>query len=455
LKWAVWFVCAVALLGGFLDRERYAARDGELLLLFRYTSAVLGLVAAPWLRRASLRSLLPYVFLAVLLTTAAQTVDLFEGSRFLSRSFFESAGLLALVAWAAFGLGRLAAPATAFVATLCLLELGLAGYAHVSDSPLFWDSASAAAELRRQRPKAPTYFGFRLNRGGYHDHEFFRAGPRDRVVALLADSFGLGIVPYPDHFATIAEAHLRHGLDYERVAIHNFGVSAIGMREYLLLLESEALDTNPNLVALCIFVGNDMEGLVRRQRSRQALQGWWLWILSSRLVLVGREALPALSDVDVPAWTPDAEEVPTFSEARFLEIERARLRVLDPDQDFEPFFEALDVFHATLGPRLALVVIPDEFQVNDSLFEQLEGTLAHRDLPQQRIQAWANARAVPTLDLLPALRAAEADGRTYHLRDTHWNARGNRVAGEALGRFLLELLKRNAPARERQYPGGG
>lgn len=38
------------------------------------------------------------------------------------------------------------------------------------------------------------------------------------------------------------------------------------------------------------------------------------------------------------------------------------------------------------------------------------------------------------------LRAAPPweDGRrhVYHLRDTHWNARGNRIAGEELARFL-------------------
>jgi hypothetical protein len=44
---------------------------------------------------------------------------------------------------------------------------------------------------------------------------------------------------------------------------------------------------------------------------------------------------------------------------------------------------------------------------------------------------------VRVLDLLPALRAAERESRTYHLRDTHWNAHGNRVAGRELARALL------------------
>jgi hypothetical protein len=43
---------------------------------------------------------------------------------------------------------------------------------------------------------------------------------------------------------------------------------------------------------------------------------------------------------------------------------------------------------------------------------------------------------------LPALREAEKQGHTYHLRDTHWNAHGNRVAGRELGRALLAYAER-------------
>jgi hypothetical protein len=98
------------------------------------------------------------------------------------------------------------------------------------------------------------------------------------------------------------------------------------------------------------------------------------------------------------------------------------------------------------------MVIPDEYQVNDALWERLlprariytpslspaESRAAfERDYPQRRIREWATARGVRLLDLLPALREAERKGRTYHRRDTHWNAHGNRVAGRELARALL------------------
>jgi len=116
--------------------------------------------------------------------------------------------------------------------------------------------------------------------------------------------------------------------------------------------------------------------------------------------------------------------------------------------------EQLDTFHQALGERLLVVLVPDEYQVNDELWNGLLPAAiqmyAHsvppsqaresfdRDYPQQRLREWAAERGVRVLDLLPALREAEKSARTYHLRDTHWNSHGNRVAGEELARALLD-----------------
>jgi hypothetical protein len=53
-------------------------------------------------------------------------------------------------------------------------------------------------------------------------------------------------------------------------------------------------------------------------------------------------------------------------------------------------------------------------------------------------------RGIAALDLLPRLRAQEPlpDGRRhlYHLRDTHFNARGNEAAGAALAELVEACL---------------
>ena len=63
-----------------------------------------------------------------------------------------------------------------------------------------------------------------------------------------------------------------------------------------------------------------------------------------------------------------------------------------------------------------------------------------RDHPQKAIARVCTARGIRFLDLLPALRRGDAEGRTYHLRDTHWNARGNRIAGESIGSWVSKQV---------------
>jgi hypothetical protein len=160
-----------------------------------------------------------------------------------------------------------------------------------------------------------------------------------------------------------------------------------------------------------------------------------------------------------PAFLSDpALEEPSFSFGDFLQIELRRMRyTLTRGRAGEVVFErglaALDEIHAVHGDRLLILLVPDEYQVNDALWHMLlpsaaktytpalplrEGLASFdRDLPQRRIHAWAEARGARVLDVLPALREAEKRARTYHLRDTHWNAHGNRVAGAELADALL------------------
>ena len=160
-------------------------------------------------------------------------------------------------------------------------------------------------------------------------------------------------------------------------------------------------------------------------------------------------------------WVLDPTlEEPVFSERAFLELERHRARsACDPDPaDLERLFAILEEMRAAAGPRLAVLVLPDEFQVEDELWRQVgfaDGVELDRDRPQRVIGAWLEERGVPWLDLLPRMRAVPPgpDGRRhlYHRRDTHWNARGNRIAGEALAEFLVELgIAQRAEPRARR-----
>ena len=111
---------------------------------------------------------------------------------------------------------------------------------------------------------------------------------------------------------------------------------------------------------------------------------------------------------------------------------------------YQHFFKIVRYFQSTLGERVFFVLIPDEFQVNDSLYDEVLASKASpesyiRNYPQNRITKYFDENKIHYLNLLPALKSKQEAGRTYHLQDTHWNARGNKVAGEEIAKLILEM----------------
>jgi hypothetical protein len=350
------------------------------------------------------------------------------------------------------------------ILALLIGEAALRVFQYVAPSRLLWDESSVARSVvDRRRCEPGLWFRYRCNSRGYPDEEFTAPGPEDYSVALIADSFGVGSVPWSHHFATLAEADLRERIRgrYARVAIDNHAVIGIDLPGYRYLFEHEIRDPAYRQVVLCFFVGNDMTRPVEEGRwGRLArLQGWLPIEVTRRLWLtsrgVERERPPA--DVELgeePAFlTNPALEPPYFTEAAFLRVEEERAIVSVAglpyvEELYRQALSELEAWQQELGPRLLLVIIPDEYQVNDRLWPaareasarslRLPRNAYQRDLPQKRIRHWAEQRGVRVLDLLPALREAEREARTYHLRDTHWNAHGNRVAARELARALAE-----------------
>jgi len=492
----VLIVFLAALLDAFVHLEKYEAKSSTSYLHVRWAVSLLAAAClgaliirvrtSPGPLLEQIVSWLPVraaayvVFLAITITTVADVEGVFEDSSFRLQRFFENTLLAGLALWAlavlgfprTFGKAPKSLPGfldlaiwNLLVVTL-LIEGILTFWARYSHSPFFWNTGAIEANIQRFRP-GPDYrfYDFTFNSAGYHDQEFFRGEEGDLVVAVLADSFGVGIVPYDYNFVTVAERHLQEALkgSHQRVAVHNFGISSIGVPEYLYLLDTEVMDTNPALVVLVAFVGNDIGGdQPSEDRPRQSFRNWWIWTFGKRVwavlgpnrhtVAVGMIGTPTPSGGPVPDFISDpSKEKPHFSEEKFLEIESIRMEFLNPNNQamerrYEEFLQALDLFKARLADRLLLVLIPDEFQVNDALYEWVLATknrpeAYERDRPQRIIGAYARRAGIPVLDLLPALRTAEEQVHTYHLRDTHWNARGNRVAGEEIADFILGHLE--------------
>lgn len=142
---------------------------------------------------------------------------------------------------------------------------------------------------------------------------------------------------------------------------------------------------------------------------------------------------------------PGAPLGSAFADEAFRAIELRRLAFArrEPDRRtrraYEYIFSVLDEWIAEVGERLRIVIIPDEYQVNDELYRSLVEPQADqydREQPTRRLRAFLDKRGVAYVDLLQPLRAAQAVARTYAHNDTHWNQRGNAVAAEQIAHWL-------------------
>jgi hypothetical protein len=363
-------------------------------------------------------------------------------------------------------------------AAALLLELVLRLYANSYPSPLLarlGDPPRTAVKRTRIEPGRMS-FGFPCNQGGHYDVEFFRRAPGERLIVTIGDSFSLGVVPHEHHFTTVCERELG-------IPVDNMGIAGVGPPEYHDMLVDEALPLDPNLVVIDLFVGNDFVFPAKTFGTARALAESWLqrgnvflWIVPKRLarlfeerrlrarvggkvaLVQGQETRSSQPLEKAYPWILDPRlETGTNSESTYLAIERRRARetgLLRPS-DLETLHELLlDMKRAAGSIPLCVMIIPDEFQIEDDVWEKVRDAAPGRELDRDRVQTlilpWLEANGIPCLDLTPILRAVEPmeDGRRhlYHLHDTHFNVRGNRVAGEALAKFLAGKI---TPADEK------
>jgi hypothetical protein len=365
----------------------------------------------------------------------------------------------------------------AFVAALAVAGLELALRLAGALLPASPEWLPASSDVGRQlaayrfEPGA-VRLRYPCNSLGFYDEEPPRPGSGTRWVACVGDSFVAGSVPQPVHFTSVAEAGA--GL-----AVQAFGVHAAGPREYLELLRRDVLPLAPDGVLLALFAGNDVSDSLRAEsswfRSVFDPQNARLQFVPARLAHPDRSGravtqLGRVQDGTIILGSPEGElrgsleqfhtalpalmpwlfdpalETPPYTTEEFLGIERTRvLQACLPDAPgWAPFTRLLDGLLAAAGDvPVAVLLLPDQFQVDDALWEQVRGAAGgrapERELPQRRIGELLAARGVPCLDVLPALRAAAAGGEPVYLRqDTHLNLRGNEVVGRALGEFLAQ-----------------
>lgn len=346
-------------------------------------------------------------------------------------------------------------------AVALLAELGLRAVAWVAPSPVLARSLAGAGDRIRAFAFAPGQirFGFPCNSRGFYDAEF-RPRPRrtQPAVAVIGDSFSASVVSHRLHYTTVCEAAL------PGVEIWNAGWPAMGPEEYLHLLQHEVLPLQPEAVVVALFLGNDLAETPPLRTTDRWLAGWFdrgnvlLLELPRRLLRVARAGTAPTrlsASVAEPAWLADpAIEPGTFDSETWLELQTGRALAAGPAVDHARRLAALRddllAMRALAGTvPLGILLIPDEFMVEDALWDALVARApelhGHRFRLRDELVALCAETGIPCLDLLPALQAvpplADGDRHLYLRRDSHWNARGNAVAGKALAPFVDALLR--------------
>jgi hypothetical protein len=294
--------------------------------------------------------------------------------------------------------------------------------------------------------------GLHGNRLGYPGDEFQIDKPPGLTrIAALGDSFAVGpAVPFADNFLCLLQNTL------PRTEVYNFGVSGTGPREYLAILRQHVWTYQPDVVLLCLFVGNDITESLPTPRHLEPRQHALYILLTRTMRFLGDRSRQGERAASAGAERLTAG---TLSEENFRDVEARRLAVClqHPSASLERKWQRslgwLDqIVHQCSQHQvpLAVVLIPDEFQVNPAvLADTLTAAPWQREdldieLPQRRLGAFFAERGVPCLDLLPAFQGVPA---TYAVRDTHWNLRGNRLAANCLSWWVMESQAAHWPRK--------
>ena len=294
--------------------------------------------------------------------------------------------------------------------SLLSLEIALRIFNVISPSFVFY---SDAYSRYRGRPGAPVY-DTHFNSRGFNDIERSVVRPTQitRRIVAIGDSFAVGVVPWRANYLTLLASELAVDGSTEVV---NMGVAGTEPRDYLSILVNEGLAFKPDLVLVGFFIGNDFE-----TPRPKLYEHSYVATLANAFWRVTRGRAPAVAEAGGVATYNDTE--PSLSRDRFLEIEVDRAWVYA--KDASRLTEATRNVAADLrqmrdiakrsGAEFAVVLIPDEAQINMSLQAEVARAAGHGpgdldfSLPNRLIARELGAEGIRTLDLLPTFQEAGA-----------------------------------------------
>lgn len=290
------------------------------------------------------------------------------------------------------------------------------------------------------------------------DHPLPRVPGVQRIV-LLGDSYSWagGLT---GNYATRLEEEMKvAGVETE---VLNVGYAGSHLGEQLVWLRRDALQFDPDLVALAFYVGNDFSDAVGWRRvfplggrlRSVDVRHVPFWI-RGRPFLAGSHLTTFARDSWRRATQTTSGSVPsTLHRRAYLAVERERM-MLASEEYFESISEKVEYVSRTLSAMRALLesrgidfivlALPDPFQVDARLRQEVIEDFApdlgenpRWDRPQRVLEDLCREQGIPFFDLLPAFSAAHGSGQAnlYLQNEPHWDDGGNELAARVLAAEL-------------------
>jgi hypothetical protein len=310
----------------------------------------------------------------------------------------------------------------------------------------------------------------------YNDSTVPQKKPAGEFRVLdFGDSYAYSIVKYPASYHGVAKDILVKTGAVTSARLVNFGEPSTSFNQYIRAVNYWTPLVECDAVVVNVFLGNDVVELAHSQLPDD-LPLNHVFVNSFMEAQTGRKRLSAIPHVfglrmldyayahlmtyyegyyikrDIPE--PYIAAAGPLKEDVFYRVSKEHAFAGEPArcQDLASGWKGLANLTKDLerlqrerGIKVAIILSPADVAVNDQSWKEtaqhegIDPATFDPNLPSAMARAiiGQTSSEVPVLDLTPVFRCAEQRGDSqYYPRETHWNAAGNKLAGEAYGRFI-------------------
>jgi hypothetical protein len=321
-----------------------------------------------------------------------------------------------------------------------------------------------------------------INSYGFHDREHAVARPEDtlRIAVLGSSVVEADHVSYEQSLTSVIQRELENcpGLPWKHVEVFNFGVEGYGLAQQLITLRKDVWRFDPQIVIDVAALNNDIMNDDRRTKHNA---GAFPFFLVQDGQLVPDEITKSQKPVDPKRLAESNKIKDMINESQIaLMIEASMLRyqgpraLLDKHQEYYPPSDSGTTNAWAVSEAVWSQMKQESAQhgaefwiVTPDMNEQVDPDVANREAFRKKLGVsdlyyadsrtanFAEQNGIPHITLAPTLADYTAKNHTYihGFYNTapnygHWNALGNRLAGEIIAARLCkesQILHRQGP----------